>query len=96
MLIRVTSPVDGIDEIPSLANASRHKQIEVPLVKGMATVHNVYIQENTNGKDGQEYLLNFQALLAAKAVPHPVPPFTLAFLFYNGELFKYDQWFVAV
>ncbi|KAK3699756.1 hypothetical protein QZH41_015606, partial [Actinostola sp. cb2023] len=83
VLIRITSPIDGIDEIPTLANASRHNQIEVPLVKGVAIVQNLYVQENTNGKDGQEYLLNFQAVLGARAVPHPVPPFTLAFLFYN-------------
>ncbi|KAK3749277.1 hypothetical protein QZH41_016043 [Actinostola sp. cb2023] len=83
VLIRITSPIDGIDEIPTLANASRHNQIEVSLVKGVAIVQNLYVQENTNGKDGQEYLLNFQAVLGARAVPHPVPPFTLAFLFYN-------------
>ena len=55
----------------------------------MAIVQNLYVQENTNGKDGQEYLLNFQAVLGARAVPHPVPPFTLAFLFYNGEYTMY-------
>uniref|UniRef100_A0A6P8HCY5 Structural maintenance of chromosomes flexible hinge domain-containing protein 1-like isoform X2 n=1 Tax=Actinia tenebrosa TaxID=6105 RepID=A0A6P8HCY5_ACTTE len=81
--IKVISIIDGIDEIPSLANASRNNQIEIPLVKGTATVQNLYIQENTNGKDGQEYVLNFQAVLPSKATPHPVPPFTLAFLFYN-------------
>lgn len=76
--------IDGIDEIPSLANANRNNQIDIPLVKGTATVQNLHIQENTNGKDGQEYVLNFQAVLPAKATAHPVPPFTLAFLFYNG------------
>ena len=56
------------------------------LVKGVATVQNLLIQANTAGKDGQEYLLNFSAQIPANASPHPIPPFTLAFLFYNGEM----------
>ena len=55
-------------------------------MKGVATVQNLLIQENTAGKDGQEYLLNFSAQIPANASPHPIPPFTLAFLFYNGEM----------
>lgn len=59
--------------------------MEVPLLKGVANVHNLLIQENTAGKDGQEYLLNFDTQIPANASPHPIPAFTLAFLFYNGE-----------
>ena len=53
----------------------------------LATVQNLLIQENTAGKDGQEYLLNFSAQIPVNASPHPIPPFTLAFQFYNGEMF---------
>ena len=47
-------------------------------MKGVATVQNLLIQENTAGKDGPEYLLNFSAQIPANASPHPIPPFTLA------------------
>ena len=55
-------------------------------MKGVATVQNLLIQEKTAGKDGQEYLLHFSTQFPANASPHPIPPFTLAFLFYNGEM----------
>ena len=84
MVITVNSSSEGIDEIPALAG--NVYSTEVPLVKGVATVQNLLIQENTAGKDGQEYLLNFSAQIPANASPHPIPPFTLAFLFYNGEM----------
>jgi len=79
----VTTPSEGIDEIPALAG--NVYSMEVPLFRGVATVQNLLIQENTAGKDGQEYLLNFETQIPANASPHPIPPFTLAFLFYNGE-----------
>lgn len=82
VVVKVTTPSDGIDEIPALAG--NVYSMEVPLVKGVATVQNLLIQENTAGKDGQEYLLNFHTQIPANASPHPIPPFTLAFLFYNG------------
>lgn len=66
--------------------------MEVPLLKGVANVHNLLIQENTAGKDGQEYLLNFDTQIPANASPHPIPAFTLAFLFYNGESLL--DWFI--
>ncbi|XP_044184398.1 structural maintenance of chromosomes flexible hinge domain-containing protein 1-like [Acropora millepora] len=81
VVISVNSSSEGIDEIPALAG--NLYSTEVPLVKGVATVQNLLIQENTAGKDGQEYLLNFSAQIPANASPHPIPPFTLAFLFYN-------------
>ena len=84
VLIKVTTPSEGIDEIPALAGNVHY--MEVPLFRGVATVQNLLIQENTAGKDGQEYLLNFDTQIPANASPHPIPPFTLAFLFYNGEL----------
>ena len=84
MVISVNSSSEAIDEIPALAG--NLYSTEVPLVKGVATVQNLLIQENTAGKDGQEYLLNFSAQIPANASPHPIPPFTLAFLFYNGEM----------
>ncbi|RMX48106.1 hypothetical protein pdam_00002687 [Pocillopora damicornis] len=81
VVITVSTPSEGIDEIPALAgNVYR---MEVPLLKGTANVQNLLIQENTAGKDGQEYLLNFETQIPANASPHPIPPFTLAFLFYN-------------
>lgn len=81
VLIKVTTPSEGIDEIPALAG--NVYSMEVPLFRGVATVQNLLIQENTPGKDGQEYLLNFETQIPANASPHPIPPFTLAFLFYN-------------
>ena len=84
MVITVNSSSEGIEEIPVLAG--NVYSTEVPLVKGVATVQNLLIQENTAGKDGQEYLLNFSAQIPANASSHPIPPFTLAFLFYNGEM----------
>lgn len=85
VVIKVTTPSEGIDEIPALAG--NVYSMEVPLVKGVATVNNLFIQENTAGKDGQEYLLNFHTQIPANASPHPIPPFTLAFLFYNGKIY---------
>ena len=79
----MTTPSEGIDEIPALVG--NVYSMEVPLFRGVATVQNLLIQENTAGKDGQEYLLNFETQIPANASPHPIPPFTLAFLFYNGE-----------
>ena len=79
----MSTPSEGIDEIPALAG--NVYSMEVPLAKGVATVHNLLIQENTAGKDGQEYLLNFHTEIPVNASPHPIPPFTLAFLFYNGK-----------
>ena len=84
MLITVNSSSEGIEEIPALAG--NVYSTEVPLVKGVATVQNLLIQENTVGKDGQEYLPNFSAQIPANASPHPIPPFMLAFLFYNAEM----------
>ena len=83
VVINVSSSSEGIDEIPALAG--NVYSMEVPLVKGVATVQNLLMQENTAGKDGQEYLLNFSAQIPPNASLHPIPPFTLAFLFYNGE-----------
>ena len=84
MVITVNSFSEGIDEIPALAG--NVCCTEVPVVKGVASVQNLLIQENTAGKDGQEYLLNFSAQIPANASPHAIPPFTLAFLFHNGEM----------
>ncbi|EDO36680.1 predicted protein [Nematostella vectensis] len=81
--VSVVSPVDGLDEIPSLCNASASNQIEVHLVKGIAPIPTLHIKENTSGKDGQEYLLSFQAKLPSSAAIHPLPPLTIPFLFYN-------------
>lgn len=81
VVINVSSSSEGIDEIPALAG--NVYSMEVPLVKGVATVQNLLMQENTAGKDGQEYLLNFSAQIPPNASLHPIPPFTLAFLFYN-------------
>ena len=77
------SATDGVDEIPALTG--NLYAMAVPLEKGSATFTDLMIQENTVGKDGQEYLLNFQVQIPASSSPHPIPPFTLAFLFYNGE-----------
>ena len=84
MVITVNSSSEGIDEIPALAG--NVYSTEVPLVKGLASVQNLLIQENTAGEDGQEYLLNFSAQIPANASPRPIPPFALAFVFYNGEM----------
>ena len=84
VVITANSSSEGIDEIPALAG--NVYSTEVPLVKGVATVRNLLIQENTAGKDGQEYLLHFSAQFPTNVSPHPIPPFTLAFLFYNGEM----------
>ena len=86
VLITVSTPSEGIDEIPALAG--NVYSMEVPLFRGVATVQNLLIQENTAGKDGQEYLLNFETQIPANASPHPIPPFILAFLFYNGEFLR--------
>lgn len=81
VVVKVTTPSEGIDEIPALTG--NVYSLEVPLVKGVATVQNLLIQENTAGKDGQEYLLNFHTQIPPNSSPHPIPVFTLAFLFYN-------------
>ncbi|CAH3149223.1 unnamed protein product [Porites lobata] len=83
VVVKVTTPSEGIDEIPALTG--NVYSLEVPLVKGVATVQNLLIQENTAGKDGQEYLLNFHTQIPPNSSPHPIPVFTLAFLFYNGK-----------
>ena len=84
MTLRVVCTTDGVDEIPALTG--NLYAMAVPLQKGSATFSSLMIQENTAGKDGQEYQLNFQVQIPANASPHPIPPFTMPFLFYNGEL----------
>ena len=49
VVVKVTTPSEGIDEIPALTG--NVYSLEVPLVKGVATVQNLLIQENTAGKD---------------------------------------------
>ena len=46
---------------------------------------NLMIQENTAGKDGQEYIL--RCTLVSNDIPRnrTIPPFDLPFLFYNGK-----------
>ena len=76
-------PTEGIDETPALDG--NLDPMEISLVKGAVDIPSLMIRESTAGKSGQEYLLNFQVHLPSGASPHPIPPFTLAFLFYNGE-----------
>ena len=47
---------------------------------------NITIQENSPGKDGAEYILN--CYVKCNSIPKNVniPPLTIPFLFYNGEL----------
>ena len=56
---------------------------EVPLINGTAVVQSLSIQENTQGKDGQEYILSFTARTSGRE--QLIPPFNLPFLFYNGN-----------
>ena len=59
------------------------QKTDVPLVNGAAVVQSLSIQENTQGKDGQEYVLSFTAHLSGRR--QTIPPFNLPFLFYNGK-----------
>ena len=69
------------DEFPMLQG--NVQKTDVPLESGIAVVQNLSIQENTQGKDGQEYVLSFTAHLNGRR--QTIPPFNLPFLFYNGK-----------
>ncbi|CAB4001570.1 Structural maintenance of chromosomes flexible hinge domain-containing 1, partial [Paramuricea clavata] len=66
-------------EVPML-QGNVHKT-EIALVNGAATVPTLSIEQNTAGKDGQEYVLSFTAHVGGRR--QSIPPFTLPFLFYN-------------
>ena len=69
------------NEVPML-QGNVHKT-EIALVNGTATVPTLSIEQNTPGKDGQEYVLSFTANVGGRR--QNIPPFTLPFLFYNGK-----------
>ena len=59
------------------------QKTEIPLVNGAATVQTLSIEQNTAGKDGQEYILSFTVHTVGRR--QNIPAFNLPFLFYNGE-----------
>ena len=63
------------------------QKTEIPLVNGAATVQTLSIEQNTGGKDGQEYVLSFTVNVSGRR--HSIPAFTLPFLFYNGKTGAY-------
>ena len=77
-------PSDTVDETPTLDAAA--SALELALSGGAVEIPSLMIREGSAGRSGQEYLLNFSVRLPSGASPHPIPPFTLAFLFYNGLL----------
>jgi hypothetical protein len=60
------------------------QKTEIPLVNGAATVQALSIEQNTAGKDGQEYVLSFTVNVTGRRMS--IPPFNLPFLFYNGKM----------
>ena len=66
-------------EVPMLQGNVQKTQI--PLVNGTATVQTLSIEQNTAGKDGQEYVLSFTVNATGRR--QNIPPFNLPFLFYN-------------
>ncbi len=69
------------NEFPML-QGNVHKT-EIPLVNGAATVQTLSIEQNTAGKDGQEYVLSFTVHVPGRRLN--IPAFNLPFLFYNGK-----------
>lgn len=69
------------NEVPMLQG--NVQKTEIPLVNGAATVQTLSIEQNTAGKDGQEYVLSFTVNISGRR--HNIPVFTLPFLFYNGK-----------
>lgn len=75
-----------IDEVPMLLGNAM--MTEFALINGTANVQNISIQQNTAGKDGQEYILSFSVRISGQQLD--IPPFNLPFLFYNGEPLKHN------
>ena len=73
------------NEVPMLQG--NVQKTEIPLVNGAATVQTLSIEQNTPGKDGQEYVLSFTVNISGRR--HNIPAFTLPFLFYNGKIASY-------
>ena len=69
-------------EVPMLQG--NVQKTEIPLVNGTATVQTLSIEQNTAGKDGQEYVLSFTVNVTGRR--QNIPPFNLPFLFYNGKI----------
>jgi hypothetical protein len=74
-------------EMPVLVGNTTHLQLNI--VNGRALVQNLMIQENSPGKDGQEYRLRFTAEIPDNR-NIVIPPYELSFLFYN-DLRKQSQ-----
>ncbi|XP_046854704.1 structural maintenance of chromosomes flexible hinge domain-containing protein 1-like isoform X2 [Xenia sp. Carnegie-2017] len=75
-----------IDEVPMLLGNAM--MTEFALINGTANVQNISIQQNTAGKDGQEYILSFSVQISGQQLD--IPPFNLPFLFYN-DVRKQEQ-----
>lgn len=80
--IMIKAPA-GVDEVPAFVGDTR--QLVVPLCNGQATLQNVSLQENTPGKDGQEYLL--ECKITSQGIPETkcVEPLQIRFLFTNDS-----------
>lgn len=71
------------DEVPMLQG--NVQKTEIPLVNGCATVQSLSIEQNTAGKDGQEYVLSFVVIVNGQRQQN-IRAFTLPFLFFNGKI----------
>ncbi|KAL8609443.1 hypothetical protein ACOMHN_006630 [Nucella lapillus] len=84
----VTSPTGGSEvkggaEIPVLVGDTR--SASAPMKRGVATLQNVAIRENSPGRDGMEYKLSCSVVCSLIPRNQPIPPYTMPFLFYNGN-----------
>ena len=74
---------DGVSETPCFQ--SGQSEVQFNLSHGEVTIDSLIIQSQCDGRDGQEYVLRFEASLGRKNL-YNIEPYSLPFLFYNGNI----------
>ena len=74
---------DGKGVVPCLQGGQKGS-LYFDISKGTCTVHQLMLEPDTEGIDGQEYIIVFEVIIADSRELE-VEPFKLSFLFYDGK-----------
>ncbi|KAK3088610.1 hypothetical protein FSP39_021256 [Pinctada imbricata] len=72
---------DDVSDIPTFVGGN--KKLDFTMTNGSCTLTNLTLQENAQGKDGQEYRLHCSLACPQIAKNQALPPLIIPFLFYN-------------
>ncbi|CAH1248010.1 SMCHD1 [Branchiostoma lanceolatum] len=82
VVVKVTGEETQEEEVPQMVGGT--KEMTVELVRGVALVQNVTMQQNSPGRDGQQYFLQCRPKSLQLSRTNPIPAFNLSFMFYNN------------